>query len=111
MHELWHGRGLSPGHNACFGPVHPPVADDRGGDLVECVLTSWPPVKIPLRHEGVAHYFSTQPAAAQARTDKPSDGSPRETLAPPLALDSRGPRDGRAPRTRRGTPPPREPEV
>src|SRR5260221_10803701 len=63
MHELWHRRGPAPGHNACFGPVHPPVADDRGGDLVECVLTSWPPGKIPLRHEGLAHYFSTKPAA------------------------------------------------
>ena len=38
LHELRHRRGLAPGHHARPGPVHPPVANDRGRDLGDCVL-------------------------------------------------------------------------
>ena len=33
LHELRHRRGPAPGHHARPGPVHPPVANERGRDL------------------------------------------------------------------------------
>ena len=38
--ELRHRRGPAPGHHACPGPVHPPVANERRRDLNDCVLNA-----------------------------------------------------------------------
>ena len=108
-HELRHHRGPAPGDHARPGPVHPAVADDRGRDLVECVLRSWQqpgPRADRAGPPGCETNRRRMRVAINLLTEDPD-----EPVGRPLVLDPGDPRDGQAARIRRGTAPAGQPEV
>ena len=97
LHELRHRRGLASGHHARSGPVHPPVANERGRDLDDCVLNHGSRWK-PGRHAkaGRPDTRRTESAGTNARGDQPPDGEPGAPFGRALVLDPGDPGDGQA---------------
>ncbi len=72
LHQLRRRRGPAPERHARPGPVHPPVADDRGRDLDDGVLNHDTRGSQGPRKPG-ARYRRNGAAGTNARSDQPSD--------------------------------------
>ena len=87
---------LHQAHHARAGPVHPPVADDRGRDLVERCSESWQPSRPGVARRRHVPCRKSKAGSTDARGDQPADRGPGEPVGRPLVLDPGDPRDGQA---------------